>query len=363
MKLLRSMLQKEDKPVRSYEEFWAWFQKNERAFYQVVKNEGNLERDFFDKLSPKLADLKDGFFFLTGMYDDNTAELVLTADGTVRNFVFVEELVDAAPQIGNWRITAHKPAMPSEDFGINMQGYTFSAETLHFYPNLNPNYPDEIDITIVYDDFNEENKAAITNGVYIFLDNYLGELESATIIDNIVIAAKVEVQEELIPIAKLQAYLGWRQKEFVEKYEGVRHDTENDNHSMLEAELESGNTLLAVINTDLLEWDGKASHPWIMTVEIPYDGESNNGMPDDEIYKLLNEVEDEILAKLKDVDGYLNIGRQTADSMREIYFACKDFRKPSKVMHNIQMKYADQIEISFDLYKDKYWMSFNRFMN
>jgi hypothetical protein len=61
------------------------------------------------------------------------------------------------------------------------------------------------------------------------------------------------------------------------------------------------------------------------------------------------------------MDGYLSIGRQTADSVREIYFACKDFRKPSKVMHNIQMKYADQIEISFDLYKDKYWMSFNRF--
>jgi hypothetical protein len=172
-----------------------------------------------------------------------------------------------------------------------MQGYTFSAETLHFYPNLYPNYPDEIDITTAHDDFNEENKAAITNGVYIFLDNYLGELESATIIDNIVVATKVEAQEELIPIAKLQSYLKWRQKEFVEKYVGVRHDTENDNHSMLEAELESGNTLLAVINTDLLGWDGKASLPWIMTVAIPYDGENSNGMPDDETYKLLNEVE------------------------------------------------------------------------
>ena len=38
-----------------------------------------------------------------------------------------------------------------------------------------------------------------------------------------------------------------------------------------------------------------------------------------------------IVEELKDFEGYLNIGRQTADSVREIYFACKEFRKPSKV--------------------------------
>jgi hypothetical protein len=33
-------------------------------------------------------------------------------------------------------------------------------------------YPDEIDITIVHKDFNEENKTTITSGTFIFLDNY-----------------------------------------------------------------------------------------------------------------------------------------------------------------------------------------------
>jgi hypothetical protein len=175
------------------------------------------------------------------------------------------------------------------------------------------------------------------------------------------VIGKAEAQEELIPIGKLKDYLIWRQKEFIEKYEGVRHDTDSDTYSMLEAELEGGNKLLAVINTDLLEWGAKASHPWVLTVEIKYDGENNNGMPDDMTYKLLNEIEDEILAELKDADGYLNIGRQTADSVREIYFACKEFRKPSKLMHQLEIKYADLIDISYDIYKDKYWMSFNRF--
>lgn len=95
---------------------------------------------------------------------------------------------------------------------------------------------------------------------------------------------------------------------------------------------------------------------------MKYDGEKNKGMPSESMYKLLNEIEDEVMKELKDMDGYLNIGRQTADSIREIFFACVDFRKPSKVIAKIQSKYQNQIEINLDIYKDKYWQSFNKFM-
>src|SRR5690606_31259503 len=99
----------------------------------------------------------------------------------------------------------------------------------------------------------------IINGTYIFLDNYLGELNFATVIDNITVIAQEDAENELIPIEKLKDFLIWRQKEFTEKYEGIRHDTKQDNHSGLEAELESGNKLIAIINSDLLNWDRKAS--------------------------------------------------------------------------------------------------------
>jgi hypothetical protein len=64
---------------------------------------------------------------------------------------------------------------------------------------------------------------------------------------------------------------------------------------------------------------------------------------------------------LQDKDGYLNIGRQTANNEREIYFACKDFRKVSKVFYEKQTKYSDKFEIEFDIYKDKYWQTFEKF--
>ena len=129
----------------------------------------------------------------------------------------------------------------------------------------------------------------------------------------------------------------------------------------MEAELESGNNLIAVINSQLLNWDSKASHPWIAVITFQYDGSNNNGMPDEDDYQNLDEIEEKILEQLSDKDGYLNIGRQTANNEREIYFACKDFRKPSKVFFITQKENSEKFGIEYDIYKDKYWQSFERF--
>jgi hypothetical protein len=96
-------------------------------------------------------------------------------------------------------------------------------------------------------------------------------------------------------------------------------------------------------------------------IEIKYDGDDNNGMPDKESSELFNQFEEEIMIDLKDMDGYLNIGRQTADNERIIYFACKEFRKPSKVVYELSKKYLDKLELTYDIFKDKYWQSFERF--
>lgn len=360
MKILKELFGTKQEPIKTYNDFWKWFQENERSFFKAVKNHRNIEKEFFDKLSPKLADLKDGYFYLTGMLDDHTAELILTADGTIKNIAFVEELVDAAPSIPGWQFTSLKPPLDIENVRIDMAGYTFDSDTLSFYPNDWTDYPDEIDITIVHKNYNGDEQSSITNGTYIFLDNFIGELNSVTTIDSVKVIGKEQAEKELIPIEKLKDFLLWRQKEFIEKYEGTSQNTDTTEFSILEAELESGNKLIATINTDILNWEKKASHPWIATLEIPYDGQSNNGMPDDTAYQLLDEIENKVLEQLKDFDGFINIGRQTADNLREVYFACKDFRKPSKVLHQLTKDYPN-IDIKYDIYKDKYWRSFNRF--
>ncbi|HRB71487.1 MAG TPA: DUF695 domain-containing protein [Flavobacterium sp.] len=361
MNFLKSIFKKKENIIKTDIDFWNWFQKNEQTFFEVVKKGENMERDFFDELSPKLSAIKDGIYFLTGMFDANTAELILTTDGVIKNIAFVEDLVKSAPVMPNWKFTALKPNHGKDSTRIEMKPYTFDSETMFFYPIEHKNYPDEIEIEIVHINYSEENKSMITSGTYIFLDNYLGELKSVTIIDRVTVIPKEQAKQDLISIDKLYDYLVWREKEFVEKYEGKRHDTENDTYSSFEAELNNGKPLFAVINTTLLEWDSKASHPWILEMAIKYDGDNNNGMPDNETYQLLNVFEDEIMLELKDSDGYLNIGRQTADNERVVYFACQDFRKPCKVVDELKTKYNSRIELTYDIYKDKYWRSFERF--
>jgi len=363
MSLLKSIFKKKEAPIQSYADFWNWFQKNEKSFFKCVKNADEIEKNFFDKLSPRLNELQEGFYFLTGMYNDTTAELIITIEGVVKNIVFAEELIAAAPKIKGWKFTSLRPESALENANISMGGYKFNDETISFYPNMNPEYPDNIDITLVHKHYSEENKDIIINGSYIFLDTYLGDLNSLTTIDNINIVDKPEPGVEPIPIEKLKSFLIWREKEFREKYDGVRHNTENDGYSIIEAKYQSGYKMLAAINTDLLSWDAKASHPWIATVSIEYNGERNNGMPDEETSPLLYDIENAIMAELKDYEGYLNIGRQTAKGQREIYFACKEFRKPAKVLQKFETYFSGKMKVSFTLYKDKYWQSFDRFIS
>lgn len=368
MNFIKNLFGKKDAPHKpkplSYSEFWTWFQQHEQTFLNAVKDRNVIEKEFFDPLSAKLAEIKEGFFFLTGMPNEQTAELIFTPDGVINNIVFAEELVAAAPPMSNWMFKALKPAMNIDQLNISMAGHGFSKDNMHFYFNNDPACPDNIDITIVHDDFSEEQKAPITNGCYIFLDNFLGELNFVNMIDTLHVTGRstMEAGTELVPIAKLKDYLLWREKEFVEKYEGTRRATDEDSYSMLQAELDGGNMLIAIMNMNLLNWDARASHPWIMTVEIEYDGNASGGMPDKKTMAELEEIEDEIIAQLKDTEGYLNIGRQTAENVREIYFACKEFRKPSKVLHALIQERSTDLKMSYEIYKDKYWHSFDRFI-
>ena len=361
MGFLQNLFSKKDDPINSYADFWKWFAKHEKSFHNAVKSGKNIPGKFFDRLEPALAQVKDGIFYLTGMYNDNTVDLILGADGAVKNIVFVEELVSAAPPMTGWRFTALKPGWGIENANVEMAGHTFTGGNMSFYPNINHDFPDEIDITIVHNDYSEKTKEAITNGVYIFLDNFLGELHFAETIDNLEVTGKNNAEQELIPVEKLKDYLIWRQKEFIEKYEGVRYESENDMYSIMEAKLQSGLPLIASVNTAILEWDAKASHPWIAVVDIEYDGSDFNGLPKKPINDFLYKIEEEISDALKQFDGNLHIGRQSTKNVRKIYYACKDFRNSSKAIYSIERRYEGQAKMSYKIFKDKYWQTLDYF--
>lgn len=348
------------KPSDPLTAFWEWFLTKERAFAEVVRRQGDIQNEVFSPINRHLDSYREGIFLLVGMQGDDV-DLIFTAEGDVRNFVFVEQLVAAAPAIPGWMFQALKPAAPIEKFGVSMNGYDIDASNLFFYAEEDPELPDLIDIRVVYQHLRPDNREACIPGVFIFLENYLGELRFATDVDEVEVIGPGEAKEELIPISKLSDYLIWRQKEFVEKHEGHRRDIEDDSYSIMEATLPDGVRIMAVLNTDLLNWDAKASHPWMLVVTIRYDGSQFNGMPSEPTLEILNRVMDVFEAQLVAEDGYLSIVRQTGNNERLLYIACKDFRRPSLVATEIMAQYEGVLDMSYRIFSDKYWLSVERF--
>ena len=236
----------------------------------------------------------------------------------------------------------------------------FDADNLFFYPDESPDHPDEISIVIVYKALTDDNTSIVTNGVYIYLDNYLGELNALETIDELKIVAAAENGESLIPIAKLKDYLSWRQKEFLKKYEGTWHDDEDDEFALLKGKRGKNTVMIAAVNRTLLQWDRKASHPWRINISITYKGKIN-GMPRDKTADELEKIQETIVEQLIAQGGCLFIGRDTANNVRTIYLACREFRQPSKFISQNIKDLETKLDIDYVIFKDKYWHSLDHF--
>jgi hypothetical protein len=347
------------------EAFWTWFLNNEQTFYPILQGRDHqrVNDRFIEKVMPRLQALNKEFYCEAGMFNETIAELVISAEGDIKSFVWAEELVSAAPQLDNWRFTALKPATGAA-MSLSMDGYEFNSGNISFYYEEDPQYPDEIDLILVHKDYTEANKTTITHGTLLFLDSLLGELDAATLIDSVAVKSAGPAGKAPHPMEKLNDFLIWKEKEFIEKYHATRHDTERDQYSILEATDEDGLVSVAAVDTDLLGWDAKASHPWMMLIEIDYqktNGLGNNGMPNDKHIRLMSAMEQELTEELTDSAGYLNLGRQTYKGKRTIYLACKEFRTASKKASELILAHKKDLSCTYDIYKDKYWRTMNAF--
>jgi hypothetical protein len=359
MKFLSKWFGKPSNTKATIESFWNWFEEHHTQFFQVVKQNGNIEKDFFEPLSKKLDGIRDGYYFLAGMLDDETVELVFTAEGVIKNFVFVEELVRKAPSLKGWKFTPHKQAVGGS---VQFEDYVFDQSTISFFDRTDPAYPDEILIGIVHTQLNSTNDKEILNGVYIYLDNLLGDLRFAETIDELELFQENAVTQPLLPIEKIDSFLTWRQKEFVERYNSISYDSANDVFALFESDGDD-KKLIAVVNKGVLSWEGKMSHPWIGRMTIHYDGRRNNGLPVQSDFDQMTAIDEELMGVLKPEDGCLYIGRQSCNNEREVYFAGRDFREMSRAFDSVVQKYSHKYKFDITVYKDKYWRTLARFQS
>lgn len=356
---IRNLFSDDRKRISPYEDFWSWFKSREKEFHRVVKLNFNVDGNFFVPLEERLNRVRRGFAFEVCMKDEDVAELVLTAEGKIKNIVFVEDLVAAAPAIPGWEFVASRQEAEVDEPCVNIGGFDFNSDNLFFYADDQPQYPDCINLTVVHDDYTTENDEQMVMGTYLFLDSYMGEVRSVTVIDYVNVTGRAQADQELIPIEKLKDFIEWREKEFVERYDGIVYDKANDSFSVLGAHTVDGQFLMISVNMGVLNWEGTVTHPFILKFIFDFDG-GENGLPESELMSFMDDVEEE-LTELLPEDACLNVGRETGANKRILYYACRDFRGPSRVADQVSEKYGQEIATNWDIYKDKYWQSLESF--
>ena len=101
----------------------------------------------------------------------------------------------------------------------------------------------------------------------------------------------------------------------------------------------------------------------MLVIAIQYETSREDRLPDDSTAEVLNTFEDQLLEELKDVDGYLYIGRESCNGIREIYFACQEVRACSRSVDRLLRRYRQQFRSDYAIYKDKYWRTLDSYRN
>jgi hypothetical protein len=342
--------------------FWQWFEENEHRFRKLEKNDSDQALSFLEELIQHMQPYNPYLKALAGPDSNGNYELIITSDGDIALFSTVEELVKAAPQLPNWVFTAHKPALGFEGISIDLYGLQFSTETTSFYPLVLDEYPDEVNIVITHNGYTKDMDDHFQAGGMIYLENGLGEVNTATKIDNYETGPVPDAEKgiEIIPIAKLHEYLNWREKEFVEKYESVP-DERPDTYHLLEAEDRDGKKMLLTVNMDCRYWDKKPAYSWLLQVNINYNGD-DGGFPSEEQLIELQTLEEELFSLLPE-DRTILAGNKTYDNCRNIYFYVSDYKTTAVLLTQYIESKVTNYEILFFIRRDKYWRIMEQYFN
>lgn len=338
-----------------YKAFWDWFTIHEATLAEATMKREHIVEEVLDIVGPKLKEIDPHFTLLVGINNEDKAELIITPDGRLATLPFADDLVAMAPKLDNWNFISCKPGI--QGIGIEMSGYLFNEDTISFISIRDNAYPDYIHLRFIVEGYTEDKEEEIGNALYIFLDNYLGEELTMTMIDYLDVRGKESVTEELIPITKLRDYLIYREAEFVEKYDSVIRESDSDNYSILQAGSEEERFII-VINSTFLNWEQKMSYPWVVAVNIKYSG-NEDGLPEKVELGVMEEIEDLIV----ETGVVHRVARETGANERVLYFGTKDFREASREVFKTINLFTDQYDIQYSIYKDKYWMGLESYTN
>lgn len=153
--------------------FWQWFEDNKTQYEHIKPG----EEPPLDLLLEHLTDLEPGLAAEISAQPntDSLLELTISAEGDVRKFPLVEQIVAEAPPIKGWKVIAFRQPAPY-DFTLQKGHLRLTPAELFFEPIATQ---DSLDIIVYGQDFGKKDPDTLALYGHIMLDNLMGEYNSA----------------------------------------------------------------------------------------------------------------------------------------------------------------------------------------
>jgi len=201
---------------KAAEEFWTWFQMNAERFRSLDSSPD--KEQLLDEILEALHRYDEELYFqISEPLESGGNEFIISADGIVKNFARVNQLVAAAPPIHKWTIIALKPAS-SFDFVYRSEVATINVSKLWFLPFESSSNPTLLGLRIGVPDLDEANAKKAEIPAWNILDECLGEECVGLNISHVEVAPLPTTPEEegYIELPELPTYLKWRKRKLVE---------------------------------------------------------------------------------------------------------------------------------------------------
>ena len=349
----------EEDEIYDYKSFWNWFVTHERRFVQMLNIDYKSDNEFKSIFMSRLMEVWKECAFYVIRHEDGVYEITFNISNQLRRVVTVEKLVASAPALKNWIFSAFTKPVAEAEYKFMLGDLSFDSSEVFFFSTQHANRPDMVDITVTYKNCDEAYHEQAQGACMRFVQHIVGELEMLTQLDRLQIRPAAANDPELIPLAKLPAFLRWRETEFVEKYKGIVYDKKaapEDKYLMFESQQTSvGLVSIVTVDRCAICWNETASYPWILTVTLAFENAAN-GQPDEATEAAINVFQQD-LKKIADANKeYVFLLHDCYDNVVTTYFACNEFRNISWIIEDFLREYDEQFKLGYAINMDKYWM-------
>jgi len=164
-------------------EFWDWFAANNHKFLFINEVDDGEREKFLDEILDQLHEYCTELYFEIGGHPDIVkVDFIITAEGFVEYFEYVEKLAAAAPDFENWNIIAFKPPM-GNGFMTIYEDEEYDPNKTVFLPLDNDDDPTAVGLKVCFADYEKSSHGKYLTIAYIMLDTLIGEKSASLDVD------------------------------------------------------------------------------------------------------------------------------------------------------------------------------------